>query len=486
MNEALSRRFSSLLPTEISRRTREILSRATAPRPRTLAWLPEPVRFFSSLRIRPKLIVLHTLFFLVLAASVYLTLIPLIRERMEAAREREISIVSAALVSGRLAPNYPARSGTAEQLKIPTEAVKFLEENPGRVFRDAQADRVLLYRLLRPGSAGWTRVEIPSAFFDGVMSQVHWRLFAVLGSAYLLAILILEGLIMPKFVFGPIRRFLAADDAVRRGDRREEMIEEDQILSDEIGQIMRSRNAVVAALRNHEEELGTALKHLEAQDRLASLGLLSASVAHELNTPLAVMQGSLEKMAEQPATAVTKDRLDRLLRVTLRIRKISEGLIDFARVRHDVMEPVRVRPLVDEAWELLAIEDKAAGTRFENRISELDTVVGNADRLIQVFVNLLRNALQAIKAGGEIVVSAERAADARRQLAIRVEDNGPGIPAEVLPALFDAFVSTRLDSRGTGLGLMIADGIIRQHGGSIAAANRPEQGAVIEVRLPAM
>ena len=478
MPEALSRRFSGLFPSEISRRTREMLARGVAPRR-----LPSPWRLFGGLRIRPKFMVLHNLFFLVLGLAIYLALIPLIEERIGAAREHEIAIVTQALASRRMTAGeaYPYRKGTMQQLQIPTEAVKFLEENPGRVYRN----RLTLYA--HDEGAQYSRVEIPTSFYDGFLSRVRWTLFGVLAGAYLLAILLLEGLLIPKFVFKPIRSFLAADEAVRRGNRGEEMIDEEIMLDDEIGQIMRSRNATVAALRNHEDELGAALSQLEAQDRLASLGLLSASVAHELNTPLAVLQGSLERLAEQPAVPASPDRVARMLRVTLRIRKISESLIDFARVRRDVMEPVRVRPLIEEAWELLAIEDKASAAHFDNRVSEIASVVGNADRLIQVFVNLLRNALEAIQPGGAITLSSQACSDAgRRMLAVHVDDDGPGIPAEILPALFDAFVSTRLDSRGTGLGLMIAEGIVRQHGGTISASNRPEGGASIEVKLPAL
>jgi signal transduction histidine kinase len=72
-----------------------------------------------------------------------------------------------------------------------------------------------------------------------------------------------------------------------------------------------------------------------------------------------------------------------------------------------------------------------------------------------------------------------------REVSIRVEDNGPGIPPEVLPEIFEAFVTTRLDARGTGLGLTVAEGIISQHGGTIAASNRPGGGAALVVRLPA-
>jgi signal transduction histidine kinase len=99
-------------------------------------------------------------------------------------------------------------------------------------------------------------------------------------------------------------------------------------------------------------------------------------------------------------------------------------------------------------------------------------------------VNLLRNALDAVPASGQICVSARPCTrEGARSVAVCVEDDGPGIPPEVLPDIFDAFVSSRLDSRGTGLGLTVAEGIVQQHGGTISASNRPGGGARLEVIL---
>jgi signal transduction histidine kinase len=250
---------------------------------------------------------------------------------------------------------------------------------------------------------------------------------------------------------------------------------------------MQSRNDTVSELRRQEDELAAALRRLEEQDRLVSLGLLSASVAHELNTPLAVLHGSIEKLIETTQDPQTLERLARMQRVTQRLRTISESLVDFAKVRRQHTEAVAVRGLVDEAWALVAIDPRASGLAFANSVDPEDRVIGNPDRLAQVFVNLLRNAVNAVEIpGGRVDVRARHMVRAGETgLAVAVEDNGPGIPADVLPDIFDAFVTTRLDARGTGLGLTVAEGIVTQHGGAITASNRREGGACLEVWLPA-
>lgn len=314
-------------------------------------------------------------------------------------------------------------------------------------------------------------------------ASARWNLGLALAFVYSLAVLALELLILPRYVYGPLRRLLEADRATQNGDKEHEYIDDDYIFQDELGQIMRSRNATIRKLRRHEEELMRKNELLERQDRLASLGLLAASVAHELNTPLSVLYGSIEKLLEKEQSPQVRERLDRMLRVTQRLRRISEGLTGFARGGQRAVGPVDLRGIVEEAWALLAMDEKAATVQFENRVPPNLTLTGDADRLVQVFVNLLRNALDAVGAGGHIAVRTRNAETG--QVRITVEDDGPGIAAGMLTEMFEAFVSNRLDAKGTGLGLTVAEGIIVQHGGTITAYNRPEGGACVEIRLPA-
>ncbi len=340
---------------------------------------------------------------------------------------------------------------------------------------------------------------------EATVSGLRLKLGIAVVVIYGLAVVVLEFLILPYYVYRPIRRWLLADAASQRDDRAHELIPQELIFQDEIGKIMSSRNLTVSSLRQHQRELEEALTRLEEtagdlkrknhlletakqnladQDRLVSLGMLSAGVAHELNTPLAVLQGSLEKLLENSTEPRDSDRLQRMLRVTQRIRSISESLLDFARARTQVLTAVAVRPLVNEAWSLVRLDRNARSVEFLNHTKETDEVIGNSDRLLQVFVNLLRNGVNALGEKGRLsVVSEENLRDKRSWLTLRFEDNGGGIKPEIIPKIFEPFVTSRLDARGSGLGLAVAEGIINQHGGVIIARNRKEGGACFEVTL---
>ncbi len=466
-------------------------------------------RAFGNLNVRPKFMVLHNLFFLVLTASVYFSLIPLFEARISIAKARELSLLIKLILEDQPVPVpglevYNYREGSAAALEIRPDVLNWLELHPGQVYKEDGSDRI--YRLVA-ATGQFRSLDAPNVIYDEVVQRAKLTLFVVLGTAYALAILLLELLIMPKYVYGPIQRFLAADDAIQRGDRHAELIPERVIYGDEVGRIMQSRNATVEELRKQERHLEEALEALEVtaeelktkneqleaarlslmeQDRLASLGLLSASVAHELNTPLAVLLGSIEKLSETVGDPAAQDRLARMRRVAQRLKRISESLVDFARQRKQQMEQVTLHTLIDEAWSLVAIDEKSSHVRFRNRVDEGARAFGNADRLIQVFVNLLRNSLNAVNSEGIITVASKRGIENGKDwVSVSVEDNGVGIPADVLPDIFEAFVTTRLDARGTGLGLTVAEGIVSQHGGIITASNCDGGGARLEVKLPA-
>ena len=266
-------------------------------------------------------------------------------------------------------------------------------------------------------------------------------LFLVLGAIYVAAVVLLEAAIMPLYVYRPLRVMLDADTATRAGDRQRELIPPAEISADEIGQIMESRNETVAELRRQEDELATALRRLEDQDRLVSLGLLSASVAHELNTPLAVLHGSVEKLIETANDAPTMERLARVQRVTERLQTISESLLDFAKARSQKSEPVPVRELIDDAWDPGG--DRRPRRRHRVHQSRRTGSAGGREPRppcsgIRQPIPQRDERIRGFAYGPRGSPHAKPPPRRPQGLAIAVEDNGPGIPPEVLPEIFDA------------------------------------------------
>ncbi len=463
-------------------------------------------------RIRLKLILLHTLFSLTLGVALILTLRPAIRNVVLGAEEHAclVALDAVASLSPDDTPVNPGgveiRIGSASELGLTGDQIRRLREAEGAPVRlstgptrptAARFDPQREVFVMALGSAPAARAET---------ARLYTLVVVALLVVYALIALALEAFVLPRNVWRPISRLREADAAVQRGERSGELIPDGDMPRDELGEIMRSRNESIRKLREHEDALARALEELERvatdlkrknhllesvqrnmadQDRLVSLGMMSAGLAHELNTPLAVLKGGIEQIAERPDAAVGADRASLLLRTVSRLERLSENLLDFARVRPHHSAPVPIRRAIEEAWELVRLDREAVGIEFDCRIPPGIVAPGDADRLGQVFVNIIRNAADAIDGRGRISVAAARSTrDGADWLTIEFTDTGPGIDPEILPRLFDPFTSTRLDARGTGLGLAVAEGIVREHGGVILAHNTTSGGAVFEVMLP--
>ncbi len=484
---------------------------ATRRRPRA-----RQATLFGGMRIRKKLIILHTAFSLALGAALLLLVRPAVTEVVEQAELRECRVVVQLLAA---APDEAQRAilreSVSENLVVGIGSAEALGLDPTLA---GEAQRLPGEIAIGRSSAGWPRAAIwdpaervfysasarQTAARSGVAQLYGLLVIAVVG-VYILIAAVLEVFVLPREVYQPIRRVLEADKAVQSGDRARELIPKDQIAADELGEIMRSRNESVRKLRRQEEALADALERLEVvandlrrknhlletarrnmadQDRLASLGMMSAGLAHELNTPLAVLKGCVERLRERDRP-IERSQVDLMWRVVTRLERLSESLLDFARVRSPSTETVDLRQVLEEAWTLVRLDREVRDIELRNETPSGATVQGDSDRFVQVFVNLLRNAADAMNGSGQIHARAEHfRREERDWVSITIADNGPGIDPEVLPRLFEPFTTTRLDSRGTGLGLAVAEGIVREHHGLILARNRPEGGSEFEVMLP--
>ncbi len=498
--------------------------------------------FLAGLRIRKKLLFLHTVFSLTLAGILLLAVRPALREVVYSAEldesqlllqilaktaQENPSLTAADLTGLAASAGRVIRFGTADQLGLSADTAARATVSgtvPIEVPTSSHTPRAVLHL---PGLRG---AEGNFVYSEGRIDEARaavFRLYALVSAAllavYALVAVALEVFILPQNVYAPIRRILSADLAVREGRAAEEIIDARHIPADELGEIMRSRNEAVLSLREHQRRLATAIddlsaaatdlrrknhllenakKNLADADRLASLGMMSTGIAHELNTPLAVLKGLVERLALDPQRGVDVPTAALMVRVVGRLERLGESLLDFARVRPPTSAPVTLRYVVEEAVTLVQLDRQTGEVRIEDSINPGLVVECDATRMVQVFVNLIRNAVDAIRssrldrsreslaerprAAGLIEILAEqRERDATPWVSITIRDNGPGIDPSVLPHLFEPFVSTRLDSKGTGLGLAVSDGIVREHGGVILARSRTQgSGAEFEIMLP--
>jgi signal transduction histidine kinase len=240
----------------------------------------------------------------------------------------------------------------------------------------------------------------------------------------------------------------------------------------------------------------TLQKRLERQmlltERLTTAGRLAAGVAHELNNPLATIAGCAEALKERAQDLELKEvpgfkdfpgYLSLIEEEAYRCKEITGSLLQFVREPGSRRAPIDVNGLVEKALELLSHQSRFAESRFGADLdAELPSVIANEGQLRQVFLGLSSNALEAMEGRGTLTVRTRRRNGA--EVEIVFEDEGPGIPEDILPRVFDPFFTTKPPGQGTGLGLAIAQGIVADHGGRIEVASSPGGGATFRVILP--
>ncbi len=235
-----------------------------------------------------------------------------------------------------------------------------------------------------------------------------------------------------------------------------------------------------------------ALERSIAQtEKMAAVGRLAAGIAHEINNPLATIAGCAEAMRarlreplDEEAVAEVREDAGVIEEEAYRCKEILEGLLDFSRSRTGRRGPCDLREIARRAVRLLRHNPRTSGVRLELDLErDLPPVLGGDDQLVQVVLALVLNAADAAGPGGRVVVRAGTTTDGEAVLA--VEDDGPGIPPEIRERIFEPFFTTKPPGKGTGLGLAVAYGIVRAHGGRIEVMSHPGLGTRFEVVLPA-
>ncbi|OGB88585.1 MAG: hypothetical protein A3H39_06400 [candidate division NC10 bacterium RIFCSPLOWO2_02_FULL_66_22] len=416
-----------------------------------------------------------------------------------------------------------------ERLMLPDRA---------RIFRDAEGGRLLgmitpVYN--EPGCSegchvhpkskrvlGVLDITLSLARVDEEIAAITRRTAAFAGTTIVLLAMILAGIVR-RGVVRPVRELVEGTRRVAHGDLTHRIpvrtVDEIGVLAasfnrmtEALGKAQGELDALVATLEQRVEERTGELREAQAQliqtEKLASLGKLSASIAHEINNPLsgiltyAKLLSRKLRMGPPDAEGVQAalQQLALVERETQRCCSIVRNLLDFARQREPSFQVVDVGSVVVEALSLLENRLAIQNVEVARELAPVPTVRADFGQLRQAFVNILMNACEAMPKGGTLRVVARevslpgdggggplsptgKSGPPSRFAEVAISDTGPGIPPEHLSKIFDPFFTTK--EKGTGLGLSVVYGIVEKHGGKIAVDSRVGQGTTVTVCLPA-
>jgi len=226
-------------------------------------------------------------------------------------------------------------------------------------------------------------------------------------------------------------------------------------------------------------------EQLQHTEKMASVGLLAAGVAHEVNTPLAGISSYTQLLRGQLEESDPRQRvLEKIEKQSFRAAKIISSLLSFSRSSGTEFERVDVNKVLADVLSLVEHQLEGSKIRVRRELAlRVPPVRGNENRIQQVFFNLILNARDAMPSGGWLTLHTYADADT---VVVEVGDTGHGIRREHIKRIYDPFFTTKGIGQGTGLGLSVSYGIVQEHGGAIFVESAPGQGTTFQVALPAL
>jgi len=298
----------------------------------------------------------------------------------------------------------------------------------------------------------------------------------------------------------PIARMVSATHSISAGHFGQEIEVDSQ---DEIGLLATSFNAMLRSLRQMRaalEEWGRTLeekvkqrttelmvmqRQFEESERLASIGMLAAGVAHEINNPLGgILALTALTLEDLPKDHPDRGNLEEVIKQTERCRDIVKGLLHFSRQSQVNTEVADVNRILDDTLSMIAKQSLFFNIDVIKELDpQLPPVKADRSQLQQVFLNILMNAVQAMDEKGTLTMATRRSSTGDH-IEVLISDTGSGIPQEQLHRIFDPFFTTKGSKQGSGLGLAIVYGIIKKHGGDISVQSQVGKGSTFTIRMP--
>jgi signal transduction histidine kinase len=326
------------------------------------------------------------------------------------------------------------------------------------------------------------------------IGQVHARLGLspewYLGT-YALYLSLLEPLIFEKFRNRP-----ATYVAIRIALTKIMFLDVQLALEAYIEKSSEGQNAVVKRLVgfNHELEhgliqnrhvLSETRQQLRLTERVAELGTLAASLAHEIGTPMNVILGRAEMLLQRTDDEAMKRGLTIITVQVERMTRLMNQLLACARRDPPNFRPVDLRDVIKNCLDAVEERLNQHGVQvISEQDEELPHIRADSDLMMQVLLNLVLNAVQAMPETGTLRVTA--VCDGEQYIKLTIADTGHGIPSDILPNIFEPFITTKERGKGTGLGLAVVLGIVQEHGGSITVTSTPGQGTTFTLLLPSV
>jgi signal transduction histidine kinase len=287
----------------------------------------------------------------------------------------------------------------------------------------------------------------------------------------------------------PLRELRDSAEAVGRGDFTRRVPVRS---TDECGELAKVFNQMTGNLeqsRTQLEQTVETLKNTQGQliqsEKLSAVGEFVAGVAHELNNPLAAVVGFSEMLKDNDADTKNRRYLDMIYKSAQRCQKVVQALLSFARRHQPERKPMSVNAMIEAVLEMLNYQLRTSNIEVVTQLApSLPVVLADGHQIQQVFLNVINNSRQAMEShqpDGRIKIFTELLGESVR---IIIHDNGPGISPENLNRIFNPFFTTKTVGQGTGLGLSLCYGIIKDHGGNITPSSRPGDGAKFTIELP--
>lgn len=263
------------------------------------------------------------------------------------------------------------------------------------------------------------------------------------------------------------------------------------ILNVEQYQLLTATVAQLTAARSELQERITTQREMESKliqaAKLAAIGEMAAGIAHELNNPMTTVSGFAELILEgQSNDSPIRHELELILRESRRASDVVRRLLDFSRQGESVRALSNINDLINDVLALVSHLIRSTGTKITTELSDqIPLLLVDRNQIKQVILNLIHNSLHAMPDGGQLSITTEcRERDNRNWLAIKVIDTGIGIPPKNIKRVFEPFFTTRADEGGTGLGLSVSYGIVKDHGGMTDVESRVGKGSTFTVWLP--